>query len=226
VTAVRRVFYDLEFLDDGETITPLSIGMCDVAGRELYLINEEFPLHRLVTNEFMITHVVPSLPIMAQWGNWFESLAWDPDHPDHSRLVTRLAMAMAVRRFLVQDALPRTELWAYHAAYDHVALSQLLGPRMVDLPDGVPWFTHELMQRWEDAGRPDKPTPTNEHHPLADAKWNRQLFWTCQEALSRVELAGHRTSTYNQITGTVTGTVIQTNRDVDGGVHLPRSTVE
>ena len=48
------------------------------------------------------------------------------------------------------------ELWAWIAAYDHVALCQLWGP-MTALPRALPRFTRELRQRWEDAGRPPLP---------------------------------------------------------------------
>ena len=49
------------------------------------------------------------------------------------------------------------------AAYDHVVLAQLWGD-MRALPRAIPRFTHELRQRWEDAGSPAlpprRPTPT------------------------------------------------------------------
>ena len=45
------------------------------------------------------------------------------------------------------------ELWAWIAAYDHVVLAQLWGD-MRALPRPIPRFTHELRQRWEDAGPP------------------------------------------------------------------------
>ena len=42
------------------------------------------------------------------------------------------------------------------AAYDHVVLCQLWGD-MRALPRAIPRFTHELRQRWEDAGSPPLP---------------------------------------------------------------------
>ena len=44
------------------------------------------------------------------------------------------------------------ELWAWFAAYDHVALAQLWGD-MPALPRELPRFTRELRQRWEDVGQ-------------------------------------------------------------------------
>ena len=73
------------------------------------------------------------------------------------------------------------QLWAWIAAYDHVALCQLWGA-MPALPRALPRFTRELRQRWEDAGRPPLPAPTPDaHDALADARLNR-LRWDAIEA--------------------------------------------
>jgi hypothetical protein len=64
------------------------------------------------------------------------------------------------------------ELWAWFAAYDHVALAQLWGP-MPALPKELPRFTRDLRQRWEDAGKPALPPPPNDaHDAVADARYN------------------------------------------------------
>ena len=48
------------------------------------------------------------------------------------------------------------ELWAWYAAYDHVALAQLWGA-MPALPREIPRFTKDLRQLWDDRGRPPLP---------------------------------------------------------------------
>ena len=64
------------------------------------------------------------------------------------------------------------ELWAWMASYDHVVLAQLWGD-MRALPRAIPRFTHELRQRWEDAGSPPlPPAPADQHDALADARHN------------------------------------------------------
>jgi hypothetical protein len=64
------------------------------------------------------------------------------------------------------------ELWAWLAAYDHVALAQLWGP-MPALPRALPRFTRDLRQRWEDAGKPALPPPPSDvHDAVADARYN------------------------------------------------------
>jgi hypothetical protein len=44
---------------------------------------------------------------------------------------------------------------------------------MRKLPRAIPRFTHELRQRWEDAGSPPlPPAPDDQHDALADARHN------------------------------------------------------
>ena len=64
------------------------------------------------------------------------------------------------------------ELWAWFAAYDHVALAQLWGA-MTALPRPIPRFTRELRQRWDDRGQPAlPPKPAGTHDALVDARYN------------------------------------------------------
>src|SRR5205814_1858310 len=63
------------------------------------------------------------------------------------------------------------ELWAWYAAYDHVALAQLWGP-MSALPRRIPRFTKDLRQLWDDLDRPALPTITGKHDALVDARHN------------------------------------------------------
>ena len=75
----------------------------------------------------------------------------------------------------------RVELWAWFAAYDHVALAQLWGD-MPALPRELPRFTRELRQRWEDVGKPSLPPPPSDaHDALADARHNL-MRWRVIEA--------------------------------------------
>jgi hypothetical protein len=75
------------------------------------------------------------------------------------------------------------ELWAWFAAYDHVALAQLWGP-MTALPRAIPRFTRELRQRWDDAGRPPlPPKPTGAHDALVDARYNLARWEAIEKAV-------------------------------------------
>jgi hypothetical protein len=157
----RRVFYDCEFNDNGSTVELISIGAIDEQGHEFYAISTDFDPE--ACNPWVKENVLPLLPSRSAGYPW----------------MSRTMIARQLSAYLLATPLRRLELWAYYGAYDHVALAQLWGA-MIQLPSGVPMFTHELMQLWESSGRPEKPAqPKGEHNALADAKWDRELFWSC-----------------------------------------------
>jgi hypothetical protein len=161
-----RIFYDTEFLEDGRTIELISIGMVADDGRELYLVNRDAPWDRVRDHPWLMANVVPHLPQHAGGAPVALVNAGDPV------VQPRRAIAAGVREFV--RATPDPELWAWYAAYDHVALCQLFGC-MVDLPDGIPMWTNDLQQAIRAAGSPAPlpPDPDDAHHALADARFAR-----------------------------------------------------
>ncbi|MGI8648440.1 MAG: polyadenylate-specific 3'-exoribonuclease AS [Mycobacteriales bacterium] len=149
---IRRYFYDTEFIEDGITIDLVSIGVVDESGREFYAISTEFDPGRAIP--WVRTNVLNQLP-----------------SPNHSAWQSRASIADLLLTFLTEPG-ERVELWAWYAAYDHVALCQLWGG-MPALPRELPRFTRELRQRWEDRGEPKLPTPgPGAHNALVDARLN------------------------------------------------------
>jgi hypothetical protein len=147
-----RYFYDCEFIEDGRTIELVSIGVVDQAGREFYAVSTEFDGARAI--DWVRRHVLDKLPAPAD-------PAWRP----------RARIRDDLLAFLTAPGEP-IELWAWMAGYDHVVLAQLWGD-MRALPRVIPRFTHELRQRWEDAGAPPLPgPPPDQHDALADARHN------------------------------------------------------
>ncbi|MEO7196727.1 MAG: polyadenylate-specific 3'-exoribonuclease AS [Pseudonocardiaceae bacterium] len=147
-----RFFYDCEFIEDGVTIELISIGVVDERGREYYAVSTEFDPER--AGEWVRAQVLPKLPSPAD-------RAWR----------SRAAIRDTVLEFFTAPG-TRVELWAWFAAYDHVALAQLWGP-MPALPRALPRFTRDLRQRWEDAGKPALPPPPSDaHDAVADARYN------------------------------------------------------
>jgi hypothetical protein len=138
------VFYDTEFLENGSTIELISFGMVDETGREYYAVNAD--ASPTIPNEWLMANVVPSLPII-------DSHSRNLIHFDHSSTLVKSKQLIAneVREFLFGCDSP-PELWADWAAYDHVVYAQLFG-RMIDLPKGLPEWTHEFHQLWESLGR-------------------------------------------------------------------------
>jgi hypothetical protein len=151
VTLVR-FFYDCEFIEDGRTIELVSIGAVGEDGREFYAVSTEFDPARAI--DWVRRNVLDKLPPPGD-------KAWRSLQQIREDLLA----------FLLGPAEP-IELWAWMAAYDHVALCQLWGD-MRALPRPIPRFTHELRQRWEDVGSPQLPgAPPDQHDALADARHN------------------------------------------------------
>ena len=153
-----RFFYDCEFIEDGTTIDLVSIGVVDETGREFYAISTTF--NPALANDWVRRNVLDKLPSPV-----------DPAWRTPERIRDDLLA------FLLSPGEP-VELWAWMAAYDHVSLCQLWGD-MRALPRPIPRFTHELRQKWEDAGSPPLPAPPpDKHDALADARHNLARWQT------------------------------------------------
>jgi hypothetical protein len=172
-----RVTYDFEFLEDGRTIDPISIGMVAEDDREYYAVFRDFDQNRVKEHPWLSKHVWPQLPLDDSGpelgGPWL-----DMTHPD----VKPVSQIRAeVLRFLMDT--PSLSLWAWYAAYDHVALAQLWGP-MAAMPIGIPQRTNDIAQEWERLGYPLLPEqPSGNHNALEDARFNIvRLLWLDQVA--------------------------------------------
>lgn len=175
-----RVYcYDTEFLENGHTIDLISIGIVCDDGSEYYAVNADCNFNSIREDDWLWANVIPSLPTTKK--NW--------DEPQRGRLITSLdlrasvvkpkwVIANEVRDFIT-ECLPGDTpfLWADYAAYDHVALAQLWG-KMIDLPTGIPMFTHELRQLLEQIpGTVTLPRQaTGEHNALEDARHNLKVY--------------------------------------------------
>jgi hypothetical protein len=147
-----RFFYDCEFIEDGATISLVSIGMVGEDGREFYAVSTEFDPSRAI--DWVRQNVLSQLPSPAD-------RAWR----------SRARIRDDLLAFLT-EAPGKIELWAWMAGYDHVVLAQLWGD-MRALPRPIPRFTHELRQLWEDAGSPPLPAAgVDAHDAMADARHN------------------------------------------------------
>jgi hypothetical protein len=152
---VYRYFYDCEFIEDGRTIDLVSIGVVDEHGREFYAVSTEFDDSRAVP--WVRRNVLDKLP-----------------SPGDAAWRSRERIRDDLYEFLVapvRDGAEPMELWAWYAAYDHVALAQLWGP-MPALPRDIPRFTKDLRQRWDDLARPPLPGADGRHDALVDARHN------------------------------------------------------
>jgi hypothetical protein len=158
-----RYFYDCEFIEDGRVIDLVSIGMVDERGREFYAVSTEFD----------DTHALPWVR-----RNVLDKLPSPGDRAWRSRERIRADLY----EFMTGPG-EEIELWAWYAAYDHVALAQLWGA-MPELPREIPRFTKDLRQRWDDLGCPPLPATAGRHDALVDARHNL-LRWNAMELAGR-----------------------------------------
>jgi hypothetical protein len=118
-----KYFFDTEFIEDGNTIDLISIGMVCDDGRELYMVSSEFDETK--ADDWVRKHVLNHIP-------------------RELRRFTRREIANAVNAFTLEPLVRhfpeaptknrkanRPQMWAYYADYDWIVLCQLYG-RMKD----------------------------------------------------------------------------------------------
>lgn len=165
-----KYWYDTEFYEDGSRIHLISIGIVCQDGREYYCENSDFDWDIVPPDHWIVGNVKPHLHSSGKFASQGEEYKPKTD------------IAEDVRRFITLEGQDfNNELWGYYSSYDHVVLAQLFG-RMVDMPEGVPWFTLDVKQRlvelqkrtWNKLELPKQ--ASTEHHALADAWWTRDAW--------------------------------------------------
>jgi hypothetical protein len=147
-----RYFFDTEFIEDGKTIDLISIGIVAEDGREYYAENYEADTSK--ASDWVVINVLAHL----KGGGLAKH---------------RLQIRDEVLAFIGQDD---PEIWAYYADYDWVALCQLFGT-MMDLPRGWPMYCRDIKQLVDHLSPQILPAQDGqEHHALADARWNKQAY--------------------------------------------------
>lgn len=153
-----RIWFDTEFIEDGRTIDLISIGLVREDGAELYI--ELTGVRFGGASQWVRENVMPHLD--------GRPVGLGGPMMDRAEAAARI----------VEFVGPEPEFWAYFADYDWVALCQLYG-RMIDLPDGWPMYCRDLKQAADAVAIPRTAYPAEhgqEHHALADARWNVQLY--------------------------------------------------
>lgn len=193
----RRVFYDFEFYEDGRTIEPISIGLCVEGSTEaFYGVNADAPWGEIVRHPWLVDNVLPHLPGVLESAPVSGHARFHPDW-SNEHVYERSHLADRVSSFLLDQASQAKledgddrpvnwtdlELWAYYAAYDHIALCQLIGGRMIDLPPFIPMYTNDLRELGDMVGLRGvaldqivPQDPARAHDALADAMWNAAMF--------------------------------------------------
>lgn len=151
-----KYWLDFEFLEDGRTIDPISIGIVAEDGREYYAQFTQAGDFNSRLTTWLRENVIPHL----------EPKPW----------LSRSQVAEQLLAFCSPEHYGKPEFWGYYADYDWVALCQLFGT-MMDLPKGWPMYCRDIKQLCDDLGNPKLPEQgKGEHHALADARWNKQAW--------------------------------------------------
>jgi hypothetical protein len=195
-----KFFLDTEFIEDGVTIDLISIGIVSEDGREYYAVNKECDFRR--ASQWVLENVLEPIGL-GQGGFCCVNLS-DPSTsprtketvlasrsreqivheviaflcPNSSSLLSGIPLATTV-----EEELKSVEIYAAWGAYDWVVFCQLWG-QMMDLPNGMPFYYNDVISLAKFVGlsRADLPSsPASEHHPLADARWVKEVYFLiCQ----------------------------------------------
>lgn len=149
-----KIFFDFEFIDNGKTINPISIGMVSEDDREYYA-------------EFT-------------WVDWDTASRWvlDNVYPKLKGLSYLKASTRIKYEVLDFCGENKPEFWGYYCSYDWVILCQLYGT-MMDLPRGWPKWCRDVKQLMEANNTPKLIEPEDEHNALADARWIKEQYERC-----------------------------------------------
>lgn len=163
-----KYFFDTEFIEDGKTIDLISIGIVAEDGREFYVLNRDCEWSK--ASDWVKENVLAHLPEFPD--NSIPTYAVDGPWLPYSQI------SEAILYFVNRDSSnSKPEFWAYYADYDWVVFCQLFGT-MMDLPDGFPMYCRDLKQDADRLGidLSAKVPQENEHHALADARWNAKAY--------------------------------------------------
>lgn len=177
-----KYFYDTEFLEDGQTIDLISIGIVAEDGREYYAVNSDANWDRIAKNDWLMKNVWPHLPLRGRKpSNGYVNSGSEGILDTSSVLVKpKWVIRNEIREFLSAGTPP--ELWAWYSAYDHVVLAQMWG-RMINLPKGLPMFTNDVRSLSLWTGVDELPKQTGAaHNALADAKHVKEMYEHIMEA--------------------------------------------
>jgi 3'-5' exoribonuclease-like protein len=182
-----KVYHDWEFLEAGNSVHPLSVGMVTEDGDELYYEFIDAPWDRVYKHQWLMANVMPEF---SKGHNTALVIGRSNDI-----VKSTLAIRLRIYDFLAAAANKSPlELWGWYSSYDHVCLGQLFGS-MIKLPSFVPMYTNDIKQ---EADRLNVKIPdlrsSNEpvHHALADARVESKMHkWLMNYELAKTMRVSH-----------------------------------
>lgn len=197
---MTQIFYDFEFIEDGRTIEPISLGMVRSTGEAYYAVFSDAPWERIRKHEWLMQNVAPHLP--SSDGPYRDGSSWEFEIDTKSTMVKPgWVIANEVREFTLvahEDSRlkkEKLELWADTSDYDHVCLMQMFGS-MINKPGHLPYFTFDVQQEMERLGVEEssvvKQAAGSEHNALCDAEQAHRKWKRCKEVREAEKIILHR----------------------------------
>jgi len=174
-----KFFMDTEFIEDGETIKPVSFAIVCEDDCELYI--EIADVDWTKAHRWVIENVKPHLT----------GKSWVAPHKGYPKFEWDYPLSRSEAAGVIKDFIyvhkGRPEIWAYCGSYDWVVFAQLFGT-MEDLPKGYPYFAMDVKQLAIELGDPRIPSQsTTQHNALNDARWTRNAYtWLRSYALAQL----------------------------------------
>ena len=148
-----KYWFDTEFIDNGNTLELISLGIISEDGRTYYAENHQCKLDTAC--EWVKENVIKQLGLL-----------------ENRKSREQIKQDLII--FTAQD--PNPIFWAWYGAYDWVAISQLFG-RMLDVPVNWPHLVMDVKQLCVMLGNPKVPEQkTTKHHALNDAIWTKEVY--------------------------------------------------
>lgn len=152
-----KYFLDTEFIDDGERIHLISIGIIDENDRTFYgeVVDREIPWH--LADQWVKENVRPLL------------------HSAPEDKYTKAELRDAILAYVFQGGF-WPEFWGYYADWDWVVFLHLFG-KMIDAPGGWPMFCLDIKQWAHQLDAVGLPRQLGEKHDaLNDARWHKKMY--------------------------------------------------
>ena len=171
-----KYFLDTEFVEDGQTIDLISIGIVSEDNRSLYLVNSECDWNK--ASPWVLENVLEPMGIVRRGFLrlvGFESpQLMSPTHREqYNAQRTRSQIRDEVLKF-VADGSEEPEFWGYYCDYDWVIFCQLFGT-MMKLPKGYPMYMNDLKQLLVSKGS-QLQQDDDRHNALTDAYWIQNCY--------------------------------------------------
>lgn len=189
---MAKYFFDTEFHTGEKTtffLDFISIGLVGDDGREFYAVSNEFDLDRVWrwhggwVKDNVLKRIFDDFEDDGlKFNKWSFQRRLEKFGESREQIAGRLREFLGYTGpGLLEPPAEELEFYAYYAAYDWVMLTSLEGG-FERLPAGFPFFCFDLKQKMAEWGLSKEwqetrlPAPDDEHHALADARWNKQLY--------------------------------------------------